>query len=108
MPTTTPTTIETAAERLVDRLLSPHPSEEVVAYVPIPSATCGETHDVTCGSGMWDIGTCYRPADHDDDHDYQVEPPTVIRPWHLGDAHFCERTDGSHEELCERRLGGDR
>ena len=36
---------------------------------------CGETHDVTCGSGMWDIGTCYLLNGHAGDHDYQVEPP---------------------------------
>lgn len=36
---------------------------------------CGETQDVTCGSGMWDVGTCWRPVRHDGDCDFQVNAP---------------------------------
>jgi hypothetical protein len=51
------------------------------------TATCNATAPVTAGGGARDTGTCYRPAGHAGEHDYQVEPPTVVQPWSPGDRH---------------------
>jgi hypothetical protein len=59
----------------------------IVHSPPNQTATCGTTAPVTAGGGATDTGTCYRPAGHAGEHDFQVEPPTVVQPWSPGDRH---------------------